>query len=126
MPKKPVILHVDDDYAVRELVAEALGCAGMTVRQESEVLDAIRSALRERPDVVLLDLHIPGADGYEACVAFRNVPELADIPIVMLTGMHDEEHRKKAFACGVTDFLAKPFDTAKLVAAIKKQLSPAR
>jgi len=122
MAKKYAILHVDDDQMVREVVGEALELAGFSVRQESDVLDGIQSAIKDRPDVVLLDLHMPGADGFEACLAFRNVPELSKLPIIMLTGMSDPEHREKAFACGVTDFLSKPFDTAQLIVAIKKHL----
>ena len=122
MARKSAILHVDDDQIVREVIGAALETAGFAVRQEADVLDAIQSAIKDPPDLILLDLHMPGADGYEACLAFRNVEGLAKVPIIMLTAMSDEEHRQKAFACGVADFLAKPFDTAQLLAAIKKHL----
>src|SRR5437764_873960 len=123
MPRKPVILHVDDDSLVRELVVDTLAGAGMEVRNAGDVLAGIQLALKERPDLILLDIHMPGADGYEACLAFRAVDELSAIPIIMLTGMKGPEHSDKALSYGAAEYIAKPFKPARLVSAIKKRLS---
>ena len=118
----PLILHIDDESDIREVVAEALEKAGMAVRAAGEITEGIRLALERKPDLILLDLHMEKGDGFEACIALRALPELAEVPIVMLTGMRDPEHVAKARSCGVTDYVMKPFEMAVLVLKIKKYL----
>jgi two-component system chemotaxis response regulator CheY len=122
MPRKPLILHVDDDQAMRDFVEETLTKAGMDMREAGEVLEGIQLALAQPPDLILLDLHMPTSDGYEACLAFRAVPDLRGIPIIMLTGMHDKDHMEKASSCGVAEYITKPFEAARLISAVRKWL----
>lgn len=122
--RKPVILHIDDDPIVREIIGEALGKAGMDMRDAGGILDGIQSALQDAPDLILLDLHMPDGDGYEACQAFRAIEKLSSIPIVLLTGMHGGEHSKKTRACEASEVVKKPCDSAHLVSIIRKWLPP--
>ncbi len=121
-PRTPLILHVDDEKEIRDVVADTLTPAGFRVVGVERLVDGIQQALAQRPDLILLDLHMPEGDGFEACVALRAVPELAGVPILMLTGMRDPEHVQKAARLGALELLHKPFEPKQLVAAIRKRL----
>ena len=116
--RKPVILHIDDDADVREVTRDLLSNAGMDVRVARNVAEGIQSALEITPDLLLLDLHMPDGDGFEACVAFRALGPLQNVPIILLSSMAEE---------GVSaPCLTAPPPTASsfatLIATIKKSL----
>ncbi len=81
-------------------------------RSGDEALEALSNAV---PDLVLLDIMIPGPNGYEVCKKIRANPEWCDIPVMMLTAKGREAERERGLAAGATDFVTKPFSTRELV-----------
>jgi len=74
----------------------------------------------ELPDVILTDVEMPRMDGYELLASLKKQETLREIPVVMITSRAGEKHRKKAFDLGVSEYLTKPFEDAKLIGIIKK------
>lgn len=122
MATRSLILHLDDEADVREVVAQSLDAGGYRVASAEKLVDAIELAFREKPDLILLDLHMPEGDGFETCKALRAVPGLDDIPFVFVSGMRDLKHRELAKELGAAGFLAKPFSAQQLLAAVKRGL----
>jgi signal transduction histidine kinase/DNA-binding response OmpR family regulator len=114
------ILVIDDDDAAREMVERMLGQEGYAVITAASGEEGLRLAKETRPDVVTLDVIMPGADGWAVLKALKASPELSSIPVVMLTVL---EHRNVAYTLGASDFLTKPVDRASLLEAVARQLS---
>ncbi|TKC87167.1 EAL domain-containing protein [Trinickia terrae] len=104
----PVVLIVDDDAMTRLLVVETLEPEGFRVEETEGPQEGIDAFLRHRPALVLLDVEMPGGDGFECCRRLRALPEGRLVPIVMLTGNDDDESIARAFDAGATDFVSKP------------------
>ncbi|RIL03947.1 MAG: hypothetical protein DCC71_14615 [Proteobacteria bacterium] len=106
--KQPLVLVVDDDPTMRVLVAETLEPDGIEVAETPDG-DAALALLHGRtPDLVLLDVEMPGLDGFGVCERIRRVPGGADLPVVMMTARDDVESIRRAYEAGATDFLTKP------------------
>ena len=103
-----VILVVDDDSVFSLLASETLQQAGYLVRVAGTGREALATAAVERPDLVLLDVELPDANGFDLCRSIRTATGGADIPIVMVTGHNDTESIERAFMVGATDFILKP------------------
>ena len=103
-----LVLVVDDDPSMRYLVGEALEGAGFSVREASDGTSALEIFLAARPDLVLLDVMMPGLDGFATCTELRKLPGGSDLPIMMMTGSEDIEAIHRAFEVGATDFITKP------------------
>lgn len=117
---------VDDDRTLLRFVGEYLEEEGYEVITASRGPQALRSFFESRPDLVLLDIMMPGMDGWEVCARLR---ELSDTPIVMLTAKTDEPDKLRGFRLGVDDYVTKPFSLAELGArtrAILARTSSAR
>ncbi len=113
------VLIVEDDRGIREMVAEYLGTQGYVVRQ-AESGNAMREAIeRGLPDVVLLDIRLPGEDGLTLA---RYLRERYDVGIIMVTGAGDVIDRVVELEVGADDYLAKPFDLRELLARVKSVL----
>lgn len=111
------MLVVDDDAGVRDALGELLALSGHDVRVAGDGLEAVETALAARPEVVVLDLGIPGIDGLE--VARRIRAELGAAPLVVaVTGAVRPEDEAKARAAGCDRFLAKPVDVDALEALV--------
>jgi DNA-binding response OmpR family regulator len=122
MPTRGAALLIDDDARLGALVAEYLGKHEIDV---TVVGDGERglAALRKRPfDVVLLDLMLPGADGLEICRRIRAVPEVAAIPVIMLTARGEDVDRIVGLELGADDYVPKPFNPRELLARIRAVL----
>jgi len=121
----PKVLIVDDEAVVRSLLEAVLGGdPRYQLLTASDGAEAVRTALRERPDVMVLDMYMPRMTGLEAVRLLRQVPELRGLRIVMLTGACDEEHRRKAEEAGVDLFLGKPFSPLRLLQQIEAWAHP--
>lgn len=120
---QPDILIVEDDASIRTLLGMMLRGAGYanvrTAARGDEGLDAIR---RRRPDLVLLDIMLPGMDGLTVCRRVRETPDLADVRIVMLTARTQNEDIVRGLECGADDYVTKPFDRRVLLARIQAVL----
>lgn len=103
-----VVLLVDDDKQTRHLLKIFLERDGFRILEAENGIDALRIAQTVVPDLVLLDIQMPHMDGIEVCARFRQREETSHTPILMLTGMVDEESVERAFSVGATDYLTKP------------------
>ena len=115
----PKILVVDDELKIARLVRDYLVEAGFDVVTESTGTGAVSRTRTERPDLVVLDLGLPGMDGYDVT---RSIRSESDIPIVMLTARSDETDRIVGLELGADDYVVKPFSPRELVARVKAVL----
>jgi diguanylate cyclase (GGDEF)-like protein/PAS domain S-box-containing protein len=106
--KRPVVIVADDDPTMRILVAETLEPDGVDVVEAPDGRAALEALRARTPDLVLLDVQMPGLDGFGVCEEIRRLPRCADLPVVMMTGREDVDAIRRAYECGATDFLTKP------------------
>ena len=123
------ILVVDDEPDITALVAYHLAKTGYRVSMATNGTDALKSAREERPDIVVLDLMLPGLSGYEVLAELRKRDETRDVGVILLTARREEVDRIKGLSLGADDYLTKPFSPHELalrVAALLRRLaSPA-
>ena len=112
------VLVVDDDVDAAEMLSQALHAAGHEVRHEHDGASALVAAAQFQPEVVLLDLGLPGMDGLEVARRMRAYPELADVRIVALTGFGAGADRSRSVAVGIESHLVKPVAIETVIAAI--------
>lgn len=112
------ILIVDDDRVTRQTLANLLTAEGYAVSLGDDGEQAIALARELLPDLLILDILLPGKDGYEVCRALRRDPLLAEVPIVLLTALDDRASRIRGLEVGADDFLSKPFDRVELLARV--------
>src|SRR5579864_752940 len=115
----PRVLHIEDDPRNRLLVRKLLAGEGHEVVDAIDGLEGVRSALGARPDLVLVDLNIPGLDGYEVTLRLRSEPLLSGVPIVAITAEGD---RDTSFAVGCDGFIQKPIDARSFAAIVRLYL----
>lgn len=111
------ILIVDDSPSVRHLTSNIIVNAGWTAILAKDGLEALEilQESRELPDAILSDVEMPRMDGYELLSSLKRQENLRAIPVVMITSRANQKHRQKAFDLGVSEYLTKPFDDAKLI-----------
>lgn len=103
-------LVVDDDVTIRLLARETLELAGFTVTEAAGGEEALSLFADLQPDVILLDVMMPGIDGFTVCRHIRNQPEGGNVALLMMTGLNDVDSIKKAYEVGATDFITKPIN----------------
>jgi DNA-binding response OmpR family regulator len=116
------ILAVDDDEPVLRSVQRVLENAGYTVRTAPNGQDALKLIARERPDLVVLDIIMPGLDGLEVCRRIRADPYIAKLPILFLTAKGRPNDVAQGLDAGGDDFLTKPFEVVELPARVRALL----
>lgn len=104
---RPTVLAIDDDEGGRLLTVLSLEEHGFSVSEADNGEQAIAAVQTERPDVILLDALMPGLDGFETCRKIRALAGTEHLPILMLTGLHDEDSISRAYEAGATDFFVK-------------------
>ena len=114
------ILLIDDDETLQQLLGEFLQEGEYQVVGAASGLEGLRCAYQDHPDLVLLDVMLPGMDGWEVCARLR---EMSDIPIIMLTAKTTETDKLRGFRLGVDDYVTKPFSFAELTARIEAVLA---
>jgi DNA-binding response OmpR family regulator len=114
------LLLVEDDDAIAAALRLHLEEAGYRLHRESDGLQAMAAIDRQRWDMVLLDLMLPGADGWDVCRHLR--ARHADVPVIMLSARSAEAHRVLGLELGADDYLAKPFSMLELVARVRALL----
>ena len=115
------ILVVDDDTALAEMIGIVLRTEGFEPFFSADGSDAVDAFRRTQPDLVLLDLMLPGIDGIEVCARIR---EESGVPIIMLTAKSDTADVVKGLESGADDYVVKPFNPKELVARIRTRLRP--
>jgi len=123
MENKQKILVADDELYIRLLVKDILE-PEFTVLEASNGEEAVSTAYAEKPSLVLMDILMPGLDGYTACYAIKNNESTRDIPVVMLTGVGHELNRQLSKEMGATDYMTKPFNPEKLLEKVRRHASP--
>lgn len=118
MPQ-PRILIIDDEPAVFESLEALLAIEGYSLNFAKNGLDGISQAVSLLPDVILLDLMMPGMDGFEVCAHLRAQERLAEVPILMITAYDEREMKLKGLNVGADDFLSKPIDRLELRARLR-------
>lgn len=114
----PVIAALDDEADILELLRVSLQKAGYRFEGFLEPEGLFRYLARERPGLILLDLMLPGTDGLEVCRQIRRSPDLASIPVIMLTARGEEADKVVGLELGADDYVTKPFSVKELVARI--------
>jgi two-component system response regulator ResD len=110
------ILVVDDEASIREVLTQYLELEGFTVLQAADGVEALRSAEAQPPDLVVLDLMLPGMDGLEVC---RRLRATSAVPILMLTARSDETDKLAGFAVGTDDYVTKPFSPREVIVRVQ-------
>lgn len=124
--RKKKILVADDDLEILSLVARHVKTLGAEVLEASDGEEALRVARREKPDLIVLDVMMPGMSGWEVCRAFREDDSLANTGVIMLTGIGERLNEMTSPLYGADDFLDKPFELADLDAKIRETLEKRR
>ncbi len=117
--RAPYVLVVEDDPTVSEVVVRYLEREGLSVATAADGLDALALAEKRWPDLVVLDLMLPGIDGIEVC---RRLRTKAPVPVIMLTARGEEDDRVVGLELGADDYITKPFSPRELTARIKAVL----
>ena len=119
MKRKAKVLVVDDTPLNIKFLEDLLVVKGYDVATASSGVEALAQLERKRPDLVLLDIMMPGMNGYEVCQKIRDNPETAFIPVVMVTALDAMEERIKGIEAGAEDFLTKPINQTELLARVR-------
>ena len=120
------ILVVDDEAPIVDLVRFTLEDAEVRVVEASDGAAALDLARRIKPDLVLLDVHMPRLDGLEVCRQLRREPDFARTPIVMLTAAGQQADRSSGLSAGADEYLTKPFSPLALLALVEALLPETR
>jgi len=120
------ILIVDDDLRMDRMLTFLFEAQGFTVKFSETGQDAIEILKEYRPDVILLDLLMPEMDGFEVCEKIKKNPELAHIPVIVLSALPYLSHKERAFSLGACEYIEKPFVSIKLVNKVKEVIEKNR
>jgi two-component system, OmpR family, alkaline phosphatase synthesis response regulator PhoP len=118
------ILVADDEPNIVLSLEFLLKQAGFRVRTASDGEAALAAIAEEPPDLVLLDIMIPGRDGYAVCQEIRSNPAWRDVRIIMLTAKGGDIQREKGLSLGADEYVTKPFSTRELVEQVRRMLAP--
>lgn len=120
------VLLVDDEDQLRRVMRDLLEREGYVVTEARDGVEALDQIDRHAPDIIVLDLNLPGLDGYGVLSHLRSRPATVDIPVVVLTAQGDEDNEVRVFEMGADDFLSKPFRARALSARLQAVLGRSR
>ena len=120
---QPSILVVDDTRANIGFLLETLSQAGYRVRVAPDGETALEQIQYSPPDLVLLDVMMPGIDGFETCKRIRKQPQLSQLPVIFMTALSDTQDKVRAFAAGADDYVTKPFQSEEVLARVRTHLA---
>ncbi|MBI2573973.1 MAG: response regulator [Candidatus Wildermuthbacteria bacterium] len=117
------ILVIEDDKFLRELVIQKLAREGFETSEAVDGEDGVKKVKEEKPDLVLLDLILPGIDGFEALKRMKDDPELAKIPVIILSNLGQKDDVEKGLKLGASDYLIKAhFTPGEIIAKVRNVL----
>jgi DNA-binding response OmpR family regulator/DNA-binding CsgD family transcriptional regulator len=125
MSSNQVVLVVDDSIDTIHMLNDVLESEKFTVLVALEGAQALTITQNMRPDIILLDAVMPHMDGFETCQRLKQIPQLADVPIIFMTGLSDTEHIVKGLGAGGVDYVTKPIKTDELIARMRVHLANA-
>ena len=117
------ILIIEDDPATQRLVDYSLKQEGYQIITASNGLEGIRKAIGETPDLIILDVMLPGLDGFEICYRLKSEPATANLPILMFSAKAQEIDKDTGIKVGADDYLTKPSAPADIIARVEKLLA---
>ncbi|NOX20356.1 MAG: response regulator [Nitrospirae bacterium] len=118
----PKIMVIDDEPFILMMIEDKLKRAGLDVVTLRESTRAVEKIKQEKPDLIILDWMMPEISGIEICKRIKQDPELADIPVFMLTAKGQEDDEKLGLSCGVERYITKPFSPRGLLELILERL----
>ena len=121
MPDEKILLVDDEDINLR-LLTQWLIPLGYDIELASNGEEAVRKVRDSKPDLIILDIMMPVMDGYEACKILKEDPETKNIPIIMVTALHERKSKLKGLSVSANDFLSKPIDQTELTIRVKNLL----
>lgn len=119
MEQPSTILIVDDEPLGRQTLGDLLANRGYNIAFATNGIEALAKVDELTPDLILLDVMMPGLDGFEVCTRLRAEPLLAEVPIIMLTALDDRDSRLQGIKAGADDFISKPFDHVELRSRVR-------
>lgn len=121
-PKSKVVLIVDDNPTNLKVLGKMLETIGFRIRVSRSGEECISSIKITKPDIILLDIHMPGMDGYEVCQVLKSSNEFDDIPIIFISALSEEFNKVQGFEFGGVDYITKPFELKDVELRIKTHL----
>jgi DNA-binding response OmpR family regulator len=118
-PRRPVVLIADDDPTIRLILMLNLDAEGMQVEMTGDGAEVVGLARRVHPDVAVLDVMLPGADGCSVLRDLRADPRTADIPVVLLSARTSDDEIWEGWRAGADSYVTKPFDIGELLAIVR-------
>lgn len=126
MKSRDIVLVVDDMPGSLSMLTAALEDAGLTVLVAQDGEQALSTVEKITPDIILMDAVMPEMDGFMTCRRLKALPQIADVPVVFMTGLSETEHVVRGFEAGGVDYVTKPLVIAELLARIRVHLTNAR
>lgn len=126
LPANAVIAVVDDNTTNLRILSAYLEAAGFSVRVSQDGKSAIRAATRQLPDLILLDILMPGIDGFETCKRLKNNPLTREIPVIFTSALSEPVDRVRGLSLGAVDYITKPFQRDEVIARINLHLKMRR
>ena len=123
---RPLLLIVDDDHLLKRAIERSARTAGMDVIHAMTGSEVVPTALRQRPDAILLDLILPDRDGQDVLAQLKATPELAPIPVIVFSSRTEQEARLLVLELGADSYLQKPFQSDMLIQRIVNQIEKSR
>ena len=120
----PAVLIVDDDRTHRQILKMTLVRGGFSVRELDSGRTALAAAKEQQPDLVLLDIAMPGMSGLEVCAQLKADEITRALPVIMLTAVATPEHIQRALDAGAADYILKPFDPERVLKAVRELCPP--
>lgn len=117
------VLLVDDEEGFLGVIKEALEVRGFEVVTAASAIEAGLELATKKPDIILMDIKMPGINGIQACSSIKKNSATAKIPIIAVSALSDDHSIKDAYRAGITDYFIKPIDIEKLVKRIKEILN---
>jgi len=117
------ILIIEDDRSTARLTEYTLQQAGYEVDVASDGFEGLRRALADHPDLIILDIMLPGLDGYEVCHRVRQKPETANLPILMISAKARQDDKDIGLRVGADEYLTKPVDPSEILARVESLLA---
>lgn len=121
--EKKKILIVEDEESLLKLESILLSSRGYNVGGVADGIAALEEITRFRPDLIILDIMLPGMDGFEVCRRIKENPESQHIPVIMLTAKKSSQDRERGMAIGAAAYITKPFKSAKIMEIIQRLLT---